>query len=1124
MKAKPKNSLEFTTQVVVRELWNGDVVVFPVADRTLASYSASMQDGLEQQRRFLGRYLAGLPPEELARFSLPEGVRLHETQVLVPREELPRRLRIREPLSVGAAVIPLARESWVVLLPLEHTLHVAQGKDLDEAIRSEVGRIVSARELSPTEYLQLLPPRGQRLEPITVVLELGEEAPEGSGRSLRRQLVERHRREHARRVLESIAAPLHERPEVRSGPPVLGREAELRQLGPLLGGAERCGALLLGSELAGKTALLYAWLRQEQAAGRGPLVYATSGSRLIAGMSGLGQWQERMGRVLKAAEDLDAVLYFEDLADLLAEHSSWIDLPGAMKPYLEEGRMRLCGELTPEGLDLFEARHAGFLSCLSRVRVGALGLEASRLALKERIEFWTRREPDRPNLAAEALQPLLDLTERYLPYQPLPGKAVRLYEELRATLRNERAPDGTPRPITTEKLIQAFSLRTGIPAFLLQEDRALRAEELARHFQKRLVGQEAAVRSVADTLCLVKAGLQPAGKPLATFLFIGPTGVGKTELARLLAELLFGSQERMVRFDMSEYMDPLSAERLIRGTQSADGLMTRKVREQPFCVLLLDEIEKAHPAVLDLLLQVCGEGRLTDARGKTAYFHNAILILTSNLGAAHRRAPIGIGAAQQSDERYYLRQVHQEFRPEFVNRIDRILVFRPLTAEQVREVARVALARIEERRGLAQAGLELRLGDGVLEALSREGYSEAYGARAMRRHLETHLVAPLARFLGRLGPEARGAVVEVAPGPGFELKRRKSGERGRAQLWLVEQLLALRREVDRWMALDTVESLRDQLSFLAAQLSARMPRGVRAEEDRRAARQRTELQREHHRLAAVWDKASALRADLEAVEELGLSALLEGEEARPFLDEARELHERFRAHLVSVLLAQEPRRNSVTLLVQEPDGGRAFDRWLLPLLRAAKERGWAVQAHADGDKDPESGWPEALRWGPARSADWLRERLERPDRTLRNVVLRCSGELAGALLALEGGLHRWRPEEPGQEPVHLLCLRIALRSELSREELARPELRPPLAGPAAALRAAPAVREHDPAEGLLYLLERKRRLELAPEEYWPRFEQIALEHLLHFEEDPELDREDLFTGLLDQAILREAQA
>ena len=315
--------------------------------------------------------------------------------------------------------------------------------------------------------------------------------------------------------------------------------------------------------------------------------------------------------------------------------------------------------------------------------------------------------------------------------------------------------------------------------------------------------------------------------------------------------------------------------------------------------------------------------------------------------------------------------------------------------------------------------------------------------------------------------------------------------------------------------MDTVEAVGEQLQYLAAQLVA-LPTGrPGVPEDRRVSRLRAELQREQHRLSAIWGRALALRSDLEAAEELGLSALLEGEEPRPFLDEARDLHEQFRAHLVVVLLAQVPRSSSVSLLLQEPDAGRAFDCWLLPLLEDAPRRGWTLQGHLDGDCDSAGGWPEALRWGPPRGGRELLERLEAPERSTRNVILRCSGERAGGLLALEAGLHRWRPERPDEPLVHLLCVRIAMRAELAREELARPELQPALPGPAAALRAAIAVREHDPVEGQLHVLGRRRRLDLRAEDYWPRFEQIALEHLLVFEEDPELDRDDLFKGVLD---------
>ena len=253
--------------------------------------------------------------------------------------------------------------------------------------------------------------------------------------------------------------------------------------------------------------------------------------------------------------------------------------------------------------------------------------------LRVRAQQWARTEPNRPTVALEALAPVVELARRYLPYRAFPGKAVRFLEELRATRDTVRDATGRPIPLGLEDAYEAFSLVTGIPAFLLRDDRELHLDEVVGRLRKRMIGQEEAVRRVAETICVAKAQLGPGDKPLATFLFVGPTGVGKTELARSLADFLFGSENRLVRFDMSEYGDPWAAERLITGG-TGDGLLTSKVREQPFCVVLLDEIEKAHPAVFDLLLQVLGEGRLTDGRGRTTYFQNAIIVMTSNLGAA----------------------------------------------------------------------------------------------------------------------------------------------------------------------------------------------------------------------------------------------------------------------------------------------------------------------------------------------------------------------------------------------------------------------------------------------------------------------------------------------------------
>ena len=575
------DTLELTTLLLCEESWSGAFFVAPVADPSLACRSDSLASALSEQRLYLEDYLAEADPEVVARFALPSNVHLIEVELEARRVNLPKRLPISGPIALSAIVVPLDKECWVFVPSLEHTIHVSARQNVEEVTRAECTRLIVAKELKPFEWLRLLPPRSTSLEPTTLSLKRLDLPGNERARSARRRRIESARRAEAIEILGSVGVPLHERPEAKRGPDLVGREAETEMLSALLSSRERQGVVLVGPELCGKSAVLFGWLRRERAAGRERRVYATSASRLIAGMSGFGQWQERVQRVVRAASELDAILCFDDLSDLLAQTSGEaMDIPGALRPFLEEGKVRLLGEATLETLGLLEARHPSFFGAFARVRVEPLDPAVTGEVLRHLIDWYAAREPALPNLEAGSVPTLLDLVERYLPYRALPGKAVHLYEELRAAHRDDREIGGKPRALTASDLFALFSLKTGIPEFLLHEDRALAAAEIERFFRARLVGQQEAIRAVVETLCAVKAGLQPQGKPLATFLFAGPTGVGKTELARALAAFLFGSAERMFRFDMSEYADGYAAERLIRGSDISEGLLTRRVRQQ----------------------------------------------------------------------------------------------------------------------------------------------------------------------------------------------------------------------------------------------------------------------------------------------------------------------------------------------------------------------------------------------------------------------------------------------------------------------------------------------------------------------------------------------------------------
>ena len=1106
MAASSHHSIEVV--VVVRELANGYRVAFPAAAPELVSYGTE-SSCLEEQRLFLAEYLKTLPATRLEPFRLASEVTLEEVEVTVPRNDLPRRLRRLPPMTVPCLVIPSGRAAWVVVLPLRHTFYAEDAEEWRAAAADEIVRVAAAREPSPAEYLELLPAESHRLERLRLRVERPEHGSGGADdrRAEARQLDE----EAALRRLAEIGEPPPRRAARRE---LVGRDSSLHTLESLLAGSERLSVAVVGREQVGKSALIAKAL-----AGRAS-VFVTSGARLIAGQSFFGQWQQRLHDVMEAAESVDAVLWFDNLADLFAARGEGQDFAGALRPYLDRRRVRLVGELSPEVFDKASLRHVGFMSQLQALRLKPLDAEATLQILDGRRRRRQRRGKG-PSLDAGAVEPLVELAGRYFPYRAFPGAAVRLYEEVLAHHAGELDATGSPPRLGAAEVFAAVSAETGIPAFLLRDDRALKLSEIRRAFERRVIGQRHAVDRVARTLCTVKASLQPAGRPLAVFLFVGPTGVGKTEVARTLASFLFGSEERMVRFDMSEYSDARAAERLIRGTDREEGLLTRRIRQQPFSILLLDEIEKASPAVFDLLLQVMGEARLTDARGKTTYFHNTLLIMTSNLGAARPRSRPGFAGDEPPPERYFREQVEEHFRPELVNRLDRVVAFEELQASQIERIAELAVARLGHRHGLAQRGIRLSVDPGAVAELARGGYNPAYGARQLYRHLEEHLAAPLARLLASRGEAAFGATVEVRweeGGPRFDL--RPAPRRGRrTSARDLDAIAELRREVGRHLRMERLQELRDRIELLTVQLAYGgdgRRRGVDSKTGRRRDVDVARLQADHRRLSEVWERLAAVRCDIEEAEEMALMAVAEGEEAAPLLAQVRSAWRRWHAALPFGLLALEKPRPGVSLLASELDGLRGLELWLGPLLVDAERRRWTVSALVPGEGA--NAWDE-------RSAGELKDLLAAWERQLRRrrgrLVLHVAGPWAWALLATEAGLHRFKNEprrlaEGLDEPVHLRVERLTFTPGLTEEQRKRAgRLLRQRPEPPNVLARSPAVRVYDFRSGELEVGGRAPG-ELPFADYWPDHEQIAAAHLLVYEEAPERDRDaELLSVLFD---------
>jgi ATP-dependent Clp protease ATP-binding subunit ClpB len=381
----------------------------------------------------------------------------------------------------------------------------------------------------------------------------------------------------------------------------------------------------------------------------------------------------------------------------------------------------------------------------------------------------------------ERLQPEIEAAERAADYARAAelkyGTATELEKrlgELEEQLRELKASGSVllKEEVDADDIAQVVARWTGIPVSRLMEGETEKLLHMEERLHARLIGQDEAVQAVSDAIRRARAGLKDPKRPIGSFIFLGPTGVGKTELARALAEFLFDDEHALVRIDMSEYMEKFSTSRLVGAPPGyvgyeEGGQLTEAVRRRPYQVVLFDEIEKAHPDVFNVLLQLLDDGRLTDSQGRTVDFKNTVLIMTSNIGSTSliEAAEAGPDAFEGAAEQVRL-LLREHFRPEFLNRVDEIIVFKPLDESQLREI--VGLLAVNVKRRLAESGITLELSDEALTLLAREGYDPVYGARPLRRAIQRRLENPLARRL-LAGEFTEGDTVRVDVSPEEEL-------------------------------------------------------------------------------------------------------------------------------------------------------------------------------------------------------------------------------------------------------------------------------------------------------------------------------------------------------------------
>lgn len=549
--------------------------------------------------------------------------------------------------------------------------------------------------------------------------------------------------------------------------PVVGRDKEVERLVHILLRRTKNNPIIIGEAGTGKTALVEG-LAEAIANGSAPKdllnkrIIQLDISSLVAGASHRGEFEERLRSVIKETQIAagQIILFIDEIHTLIGtgDTEGALDASNIIKPFLARGQLQIIGTTTTaeykryfEKDKAFERRFQPILVEEPSEEVAVQMLEV----LKPKYEKFHSVV-----LTDEALKAAVHLSKKYIGERYLPDKAVDLLDEAAAAVRlmvtSGQSQDNTVKKADIEKVVSAW---TGIPITKLTEDESEKLLHMEDLIHKRLIGQQLAVEAVAEAVRRGRIGLAAANRPIASFIFLGPTGTGKTELAKTLAEILFGKEDAMIRLDMSEYMEKHEVAKLIGAPPGyvgyeEGGQLTEAVRRKPYSVVLLDEIEKAHPDVFNILLQLLEDGRLTDNKGNTVSFKNTIIIATSNIGSALIQEKLDGNKATTPEEmqkkseelsQILLGELRKFFKPELLNRFDELVMFEPLRQADMITIAKLRME--GTKKSLMEQNVSISVTDKALAQLAKEGYDPLYGARPLRRLIQSSIENPIAMLL-----------------------------------------------------------------------------------------------------------------------------------------------------------------------------------------------------------------------------------------------------------------------------------------------------------------------------------------------------------------------------------------